>query len=189
MMLGSSGRWLRSAWSVGLITSALVVSLVLAAWFVSLEMLRASAEDTIDHPARPFSDAQAMAQVVEPARQIGGIAQLQRPNGGYTLLSCKNQADPPYQGAVYISFELPHDALSYYQKVANAMTTLGWSEGQAPNRNMPAKMLTKDGVTAIFTRNSDDIRVGMVRVYGECRDISDHRRDTTAWVDISDQLP
>jgi hypothetical protein len=189
MMRGSSGRWLHSAWTVGLITSALVLSLLLAACFVTLEKLRTSAEDTIDHPARPFTDAQAMTQVVEPARQIGGIAHLQRPSGGYTLLSCKNETDPPYQGAVFITFELPPDALSYYQNVASAMIGRGWSEGQSPNRNMPAKMLTKDGVTAIFTRNNDDIRVGTVRVYGECRDISDHRRDTTAWVDITDQLP
>ena len=184
---GSGGR-LRTGWTVGLTAAALLLSLILAACFLSLQRLRASAEDSIEHPARPLGDAQAMAQVVEPTRQIEGIARLQRPSAGYILLSCKNETDPPYQGAVVANFELPPDPLGYYQGIADAMTTRGWSQGPAPNRDMPARLLTKDGVTAIFARDSDDIRIGTLRVYGECRDTSDHRRDTTGWVDITDQL-
>ena len=37
----------------------------------------------IDHPANPLSDSQAMAQVIEPAKQIIKVAGLADPTGGY----------------------------------------------------------------------------------------------------------
>jgi hypothetical protein len=163
----------------------LVGAVALAVWFLLLDPSRSHPETAVDHP---LTDEAAMAQVVEPARQIGAIGHLRGTSGGYTLMSCTNEMDPPYQGTVYMNFELPQDALGYFQRLAAALVAHGWSEGPSPNHNMPAKMLTKDGITAIFNRNSDVLQMGTARVYGQCRNVSDHRRDATAWVDITNQL-
>jgi hypothetical protein len=34
----------------------------------------------------------------------------------------------------------------------------------------------------------DDARFGTMRIYGECRNMADHRNDNPAWKDITDQL-
>jgi hypothetical protein len=182
-----SGRCLGRSY-VGFVAAVLIGLVLLAECFLVMRKSGASIDFAIDHPGQPLTDSQAEAQVLEPARQIGAIAELQRVSGGYTLMSCKNESDPPYQGAVFVTFDLPSDAHGNYQQIATAMVARGWTEGAPPNVNMPARMLSKDGVTAIFSRNSEDIRLGTLKLYGECRNIADHRKDTTAWVDITDQL-
>jgi hypothetical protein len=182
-----SGR-LRTPRYVGLIGGLSVASVLLACCFLLINELNAAVEHAIEHPANPLSDAESEAQVLGPAKQIGSIADLQGVSGGYTLMSCKNEIDPPYQGAVLMYFDLPSDAFGYYQKIAAEMVARGWTERMSPNRNMPGQMLSKEGVTAIFGRDTDHIRLGTAKLYGECRDITDHRRETTAWVDITDQL-
>ena len=57
-----------------------------------------------------------------------------------------------------------------------------------PNRALFGKTLSKDGVTAILYQDSDSEKHGVARIYGQCRDMNDHRGDSTAWVDITDQL-
>jgi hypothetical protein len=44
--------------------------------------------------------------------------------------------------------------------------------------------LTKDGVTAIFYRN---VAAGFatMRIYGECRNTTDHRSDNPAWIEVT----
>jgi hypothetical protein len=179
---------MRTAIARALIAAALVVSVALGACFLLIQALRPSVDDALNHPDHPLSDDQARAQVVEQARQIDAVGHLQRASGGYTFISCKNESDPPYQGAVYLTFDLPSDAVAYFEDLAAALVARGWREGSPPSRDMPGKTLSKDGVTAIFNRNGDSLRIGTVRLYGECRDVNDHRRDTTAWVDITDQL-
>jgi hypothetical protein len=174
-----------SATRRALIACAFVVSVLLALSFVLIQTSRSGPEPAV---GRPLSDDQAKAQVVEPARQIGAIGHLQRASGGYTLISCTNEADPPYQGMVFLRFDLPSDASGYFKNLAATMIAHGWTEGPAPNREMPGKMLSKDGVTAIFNRNSDYLQMGTARIYGECRNVNDHRKDTAAWLDITDQL-
>lgn len=50
------------------------------------------------------------------------------------------------------------------------------------------KKLTKDGVTSIFYRNLDDANFGTMRLYGECRNMGDHRNDNPAWTELTDLL-
>lgn len=142
----------------------------------------------MERPAHPLTDDQAKAQVVDSARQIVAVARLREATGGYTLLSCTNENEPPYQGAADIHFALPSDAVGYFEKFAAQMIANGWSEGLPPNQHVVGKTMSKDGVTAIAYRDSDYRRLGIMKVYGECRDVNDHRIDTTAWIEISDQL-
>jgi hypothetical protein len=177
---------LRSPQSRALLAGALVMSLVLGACFLVVQALRSPGDSP--YRADPLTDEQTKAQIVDTARQIVTVAELERASGGYMLLSCKNENEPPYQGAADIHFALPSDAVGYFERFAAKMIANGWSEGLPPNQHVVGKTFSKNGVTAIAYRNGDYRRLGIMKIYGECRDMTDHRTDVTAWTDISDQL-
>jgi hypothetical protein len=67
------------------------------------------------------------------------------------------------------------------------MTANGWQKSPAMAEHFGMK-LTKDGVTSTFHENPDDRRFATMRIYGECRNASDHRNDNPAFTDITDRL-
>ncbi|ETW21750.1 hypothetical protein MGAST_23940 [Mycobacterium gastri 'Wayne'] len=148
---------------------------------------RGSSANSVDHP---LSDAATAAQVVDKAKQIVSVAGLQTTTAGYLLMSCKNRDDPPYQGAVYLTFALPAEARAdaYFRDISAALVGHGWTEGLSPNGQVFGRTLSKDAVTAVIYRHGDDTGAGVLRLYGQCRNVNDHRRDTTAWVDITSQV-
>ena len=108
--------------------------------------------------------------------------------GGILIpMSCKNETDPPYQGAIYLTFDLPTDT-EYFDQVAASLVSRGWRKGLPPNQYLYGTTLSKDGVTAILYRDPDHGGSGIMKMYGECRNLADHRNDPTGWVDITDQL-
>jgi hypothetical protein len=166
---------------------------MLGAAFVAIGRLHSSPRDSVEHPARTATDAQTKAEVVEQARSIVAIARLQRPTAGYLLMSCKNRDDPPYQGAVYLTFALPADARpdAYFSNIATALVSRGWSAGLPANQYLFGKSLSKDGINAIVyqdNNSSDSANHGIARIYGRCGDMTDHRNDPTGWTDITDQM-
>jgi hypothetical protein len=173
-----------------LIAAALTSVLLLGGAFLAVGRLHSSAADAVEHPSHTAADDQTKAEVVEQARRIVAIAALQNVTAGYLLMSCKDREDPPYQGAVYLDFALPADASpdEYFRSIAAAMVARGWSERPPPNQHLSGKMLSRDGVTAILYRDSDSPKQGAGRIYGQCRDMNNHRGDSTAWVDITGQL-
>ncbi|HZU46078.1 MAG TPA: hypothetical protein VFA16_02295 [Mycobacterium sp.] len=187
---GARPEWSRSAAARPLIAAALAISLLLGGAFVSIGRLHSSPSDYLDHPDHAVTDDQSKAEVVEPAKEIVTIGRLQKAAAGYMLMSCRNEHDPPYQGAIYLTFTVPADVRTdrYFQGIAAAMSAQGWHEGLEPTQRVYGKTLYKDGVTAIIYRDSDYPTLGVARLYGQCRNVSDHRTDTTAWTDISDQF-
>ncbi len=187
---GGFGESLRSTPFRVLIGAALAVPLVLGGVFLSVNRLHSTPSDVLDHPANPVTDEQSKAQVVEPARQIVSVTGLQTASAGYLLMSCKNRDDPPYQGAVYLTFGLPagERADTYFDALASALRTHGWAEGPPPNNHALAKAFSQDAVTVTIYRDNDDPGVGVVRVYGQCRNMSDHRHDATGWVDVTGEV-
>ncbi len=167
---------------VTLLVASLAAVVIAGAIFIALR-----SRNPLEHPSHPLSDEQTKSQVIEAAREIVAVAGLRNPWGGYLLMSCKNRSDPPYQGAVYVTFDLPksHD---YFDQVATAVAPRGWQKGLPPNQYPRGTTLSKDGVTAIVYQDPDHAGHGIMRVYGECRDVTDHRNDTTGWTDITDQL-
>ena len=183
--MNSRDGWLRSPRSVVLLLAALVTALVIAAAFVSLRDLRA---DAVALHGEPMTDAQAAGQVVASAKQIVSVAQLQDATGGYAFVSCKNENEPPYQAAIYMSFRLPQsNSVKYLRDVAASMTAHGWTPAASMGEHFGQK-LTKDGVTAIFYRSVNDTDFASMRLYGECRNTADHRNDNPAWTEVTDQL-
>ena len=186
----SPGEWLRSKQVRALTAATLAVSLLLGGAFLSVDRLHSTPLDALNHPANPVTDDQSEAQVVESAKQVVALAGLQTASAGYSLMSCKDRESPPYQGAFYLTFALPAAARAdaYFPAIAATLVTHGWTEGIPPNDQPFAEILSKDGVTVIVYRQSDDPSLGVARVYGQCRNVNDHRKDTTTWIDVTDQF-
>ena len=187
---GRLGTSLRSTPGRLLIGAALAVPLVLGGAFVAVDRLHSTPSEVLDHPADPVTDEQSKDQVTGPARQVVSAAGLRTASAGYLLMSCKNQDDPPYQGAIYLTFTLPAEqqADTYFDTIASTLRTHGWAEGPPPNNHPFAKIFSRNAVTVTFYRDNDDPGVGVLRVYGQCRNVNDHRRDATGWVDITDEV-
>jgi hypothetical protein len=188
--LRGRGDWLRARGARALLAGTLSISLTLGAAFLAVDRFHSSPADTVEHPAHPVSDEQTKAEVVEQAKRVVAVARLQKVTGGYLLMSCKDRDSPPYQGAVYLNFTLPADAHAdtYFQGIAAAMLARGWHEGAPSNQHLFGKTLYKNGVSAVVYRDNDYPRLGIVRLYGQCRDMTDHRNDATGWVDITGQI-
>lgn len=188
----SSGErsWLRSRGARALLAAALLIPLVLGGLFLAVGKLHSSPTDSLDRPAHPVSDEQTQAEVVEPAKEFVSVARLQKPTAGYLLMSCKDRENPPYQGAVYLTFAVYADARAdtYFEDIATAMVAHGWEQGLPPNQHAFGRTLRRGGVTAILYRDDDYPNLGVVRLYGQCRNTNDHRSDTTGWVDVTSQV-
>lgn len=183
-------EWLRSPSARILLAAALAIPLLVAGLFVAVGRLHSLADESVEHPARTATDGQTETEVVQQARSIVAIARLPQATAGYMLMSCKNHDDPPYQGAVYLSFALPADgsANAYFKTIAAAMVARGWREGLPPNQHLNGKTVYNNAVTAILYPDGDNPHLGVARIYGRCQNMNDHRADPTAWVDITDQL-
>jgi hypothetical protein len=184
----SAATGLRSRPAVLLLAAALLVSLVLGLSFVAMHRFRDLRGEAVDPVAHPLTDEQAKLQVLGPAREIAG--NLKGASASYLLMSCKNADEPPYQGAVYVNFDVPSVMATreYFGSIAAAMTAKGWTEAMPPNRHPGGRAFTRDGVTAIYFRNTDQTDRATMQIYGECRDATDHRTDSTGWVDVTAAL-
>jgi hypothetical protein len=103
----------------------------------------AGSSNPVDDSAHPLTDDQAMAQVVELAKQIVAAADLRGVSGGFSFSSCNNQGDPPYMGKVTMSFLLHGDPDAYFQQVRAANARL--------ERRRPAR-------TALLRHNTESRR-------------------------------
>lgn len=176
-------EWLRSTAARALMLAALTMSIVLAAAFIVIYTPPKTGVE-----GEPMSDEQAMAQVVDAARQIVTTTRMDEANGSAVFLSCTSLHDPPYQAAVYLNFRLPEtNSVKRIREIATTMVAHGWQQAPAMGEHFGLK-LTRDGVTATFHENLDDENFGTVRMYGQCRNVGDHRNDDPAWTDITDQL-
>ena len=180
-------EWLRSTAVRALMLATLVTSVVLGIGFLVISAWRGAETGPLGGAA-PMSDEQATAQVVGSAKQIVGVAGLRDVNGTSVFLSCTSLHDPPYQAAVYLNFALPEtNSVKRIREVAEAMVAHGWQEAPAMGEHFGMK-LTKDGVTSTFHENPDDPKFATMRIYGECRNTSDHRNDDPAFTEITDRL-
>ena len=186
-MSGGNDAWLRSSATRALVLAALAMSLVLGIGFVVINSSRSAETGTLGDAA-PLTDEQATNQVVDSAREIVDAARLQDVSGSNIFLSCTSLHDPPYQAAVYLNFRLPEtNSVKRIREVAAAMVAQGWQEAPALGEHFGMN-LTKGGVTSTFHQNPDDMKFATMRIYGECRNTSDHRNDNPAFTDITDRL-
>jgi len=142
-----------------------------------------------DHPDHPLTDQEAIAQVVDPAKQIAKVAALQEVSGGFSWESCNDQGEPPYRGRVDMTFVVPAgaDHGAYFQQVADTMVAHGWSAGAPPGEHLFGAVIHQNGVVASIGVSPFQGADGAVQLSGECRNMNDHRRDSNGF-SISDQL-
>jgi hypothetical protein len=178
----------RSPAARAVVAAVLFTAVLIGTTFLVINRLHSSAADAVEHPGPAATDAQTQSEVVERAKDIVAIAALQEPTAGYLLMSCKDHDNPPYQGAVYLDFQLPPDvsADQYFRTIAAAMVAHGWREGLPPNQHMFGRNLSKDGVNAILYPDRDSTTRGIGRIYGQCHDMNSHRG--AEWVDVTDRL-
>lgn len=187
--MAAAANWLRSKPVVFLLAATFILTLALGAGFVVVHHTKDLQGAAAAPPADPLSDDQSRLQVLDAARQFTTAGHLKNATAGYLLMSCKNSDDPPYQGAVRLSFDVPQlkDIPRYFGDLATAMTARGWARAETPEGG-ERPILTKDGITAAYYLDPDVPGRGAMRIYGECRNVTDHRRDVTGWVDVTDQL-
>ncbi|HEX9178355.1 MAG TPA: hypothetical protein VF874_20530 [Mycobacterium sp.] len=138
-----------------------------------------------------LSDEQAMAQVVEAARQIVRAARLQHVTGGFLFESCNDQGSPPYRGRVDMSFAIPQgvEPAAHFERIGATLVRKGWREGPPAGKCPFGVAVHTDTVMAVICRASGDTTRGAVQVCGECGNMTDHRHDgKTVGVEISDLL-
>jgi hypothetical protein len=68
------------------------------------------------------------------------------------------------------------------------MKARGWHEGVSPTRYPGGRTLAKDGSSALYHRHPDLPGRGLLKIYGPCRTVTDHRLDTTGFVDVTAAL-
>ncbi len=163
--------------------TALTMSLAFGVAFIVIDKPPPAEVGELGNQA-PLTDEQSRDQVVSSAREIVAAAQLEAVTGSYTFLSCANEHDPPYQAALYLNFALSEpNSVERVRQIADALVADGWTEATSMGESFGRK-LTRDGVTTTFQRNVDKADFGTMRIYGECRNMADHRNDNPAWTDI-----
>jgi hypothetical protein len=177
--------WARQARLAALV----VVVLLLAGCSLVFDKPRSAGSNPYDDSAHPLSDDQAMAQVVEPAKQIVAAANLQSVSGGFAFASCTDQGDPPHQGTVTVNFLIHGDPDAYFQQVRAAMVAQGWNDGPPPGQHYLGTTLNREGVTANMGFGPSDHSYGQIELIGQCRNMTDHHHDgKTNGTDITGQL-
>jgi hypothetical protein len=152
---------------------------------------RAAAAVGVAESVVPMSDDEAMAQVVDPAKQIVNAAGLQEPTGGFAFESCNDQGEPPYRPVAEVGFLLPKDMEpeKYFAQIAKTMVGRGWTDGPPLGLKPFGTVVHKGSVMVIMAQHPTYRENGYAQLSGECRNMVDHNNDgkTTA-VDITDQL-
>lgn len=181
---------LRSRPVLMLIAGALMLSLALGSAFIAVHRAKDVYGAAVERPANPLSDEQSKEQVMTSARQFVAAGRLTGATGSYILMPCDEDDDPVYQGALYLNFDLPsiQQTPAFFREIARNLYAGGWREGVPPGHHPGGKTLSREGVAAVYYRHRDVPGRGVLQIYGECRNVADHRMDTTGFVDISREL-
>lgn len=178
---------LRSGPARWLIATALICSLVLGAGFIVVHRmydLRGIAT------VKPQNDEQSRIQVLGAARQVIAAGSLQPSDATYLLESCTTDNQPPYQGTLYVGFAVPDvvGTRELFRRIAVTLKGQGWRVGLPPSRHPEGWKLGRDGVTAIYYRDADQPGRGVLRIYGECSNVTDHQFDDAGFTDVTGEL-
>lgn len=190
MIRASTHQVLRSKPAILLLAATFVLTITLGSAFIALHTFRDTRGAAFDPPAVPMSDDQSRQQAVGATRELIAAGHLKNPTGSYLLMSCKNNDDPPYQGAIRLNFDIPglRDTPKYFGDIATSLVAHGWTDQNAAGQVRGRPTFTKDGVTVIYYIDSDTQGRATMQIYGECRNTTDHRENVAGWSDVTRQL-
>ena len=139
---------------------------------------------------QPLSDDEARSQVVDAAKTVVAAANLTVTDATFSWEWCNDQGDPPYHGRVDLAFKIPPEvtdkAALFKQIAAQAAKQPGWAPGPPPGLNPYGDVAHIGGVMAVVAPGNYPEN-GRVRVFGECRNMTDHRKDNKR-SDVIDEL-
>lgn len=129
--------------------------------------------------AAPLSDEEAWSELTALGRRIVTVAGLSGVDAGFSFTSCNDQGGPPYQGSLEIGFAIPAGRTwdAYFDRIAAAMRADGWSDGSPPGTSYVGRALSRRGIVAQFRPPTAYDPKGVVHLYGECRNMTDHHDD------------
>lgn len=192
MIRASVIQVLRSKPAILLLAATFALTITFGSGFIALHTFRDTRGAAFDPPAVPMSDEQSKQQAVGASRELIAAGHLKNATGSYLLMSCMNNDDPPYQGAIRLNFDIPglKDTPQYFGDIATSLVALGWTDQNAASqgRGRGRPTFTKDGVTVIYYIDPDTRGRATMQIYGECRNTTDHRADSAGWSDVTAQL-
>ncbi len=141
-------------------------------------------------PVETSSDEDTMKQVIDPARQIIQVAGLKDVFGGFSFEACNDQGEPPYRGRLEVSFTIPGgvEPEKYIRQIADTMLQQGWYDGPPPGKRLFGTVIHTDAVMAVLSQHPVAREDGAIRIFGECRNMADHRNDAVKDVNVTDRL-
>ena len=141
-------------------------------------------------PLETFSDEDTIKQVVDPAKAIVQVAGLQDVTAGVGFEACNDQGEPPYRGRLELGFRIPENTepQDYVKTVAKTVLTQGngWYDGPPPGKNPFGTVIHNDTVFAIIAPNPVAKESGYVHVFGECRNMNEHKDGAS--VNVTDRV-
>lgn len=187
---GGVDRALRSKAGRRLLAAALLVPLLMSGVVIAVHRSKDLRGAAVEPPARVLSDQQSVDQVLSSAREFLAAGPLTNPTGSYVLMPCRAESGPPYQGSAYVNFDVPAiaETPAFFRAIVARLAARGWSEGVRPNDHPGGRTLGRGGVSAVFYRNPDAPGRGVLQIYGECGNLTDHGQDPTGFVDITARL-
>lgn len=125
----------------------------------------------------PISDEESRAQVVDAAKAITQAANLDIAYASYGWEWCNDQGEPPFRSRVDLAFVVPPgtDNVDMSKQVASTVATQpGWEAGTPPGIHTGGNAVHQGNVWAVIGPGNYPERGG-VRIFGECRNMNDHR--------------
>ncbi len=141
-------------------------------------------------PVKTQSDEDTMKEVIGPGKEIVTVAALQDVSAGFDFEACNDQGEPPYRGRLEMGFRIPENTepKKYFEQIAQTMVQqgVGWYDGPPPGKNPFGTVIHTNTVFAVIGQNPSAREDGYVHVFGECRNMENHRH--AASVNVTDQL-
>jgi hypothetical protein len=138
--------------------------------------------------SNPMSPEQSKAQVVDAAKDVVAILNLQVTNAYFWHSSCNDQGEAPFRGQVGINYPLAGSPAASDAEVAQMVQRLesqGWTGDSTFKTHGTA--LSKNGVQVVFAPQNAATPNNGIDVYGECRDVTTTKdtKGSTEDVDLS----
>ena len=133
--------------------------------------------------SNPLTPEQSKAQVVDAAKEIVGILDLQVVRPVFWHASCNDQGDAPFRGQMMITYPLPSDTEAANAAVAQIVQRLqsqGWTTDSEFKSH--GATLKRSGVVAVLGARPLDAK-GTLELSGECRDVTT-TKDTKGTTDV-----
>ncbi|MGQ9352257.1 hypothetical protein [Mycolicibacterium gilvum] len=139
-----------------------------------------------EQPDTPtLSDDESRGQVVDAAKEIVRAADLDVTYANLQWEWCNDQGNPPYRAKVELAFVTASGENRSAEIATSVAAQPGWESGPPPGYVPAGEVVHRGGVWASIGPGNNPERGG-IQIYGECRNMNDHR--DTPGVEITDEI-